>query len=130
MGYPHDFMPVHLERIGELLNLLAELAWTEAKKVPIRRSARRRRPGAVRRPGPDTPLWNAVVAEMTPFMRKYGAQANLGRVLGVPRQRVHDYFVRRTQMPDAERVIHLLLWLAASAEPPGRRYRQAPVSLV
>jgi hypothetical protein len=26
---------------------------------------------------------------------------------------VHDYFVAGTQMPDAERLLHILLWLAA-----------------
>ncbi len=36
-------------------------------------------------------------------------------MLGVPAQRVHDYFIRRSAMPDTERVLLLLGWLAQGA---------------
>jgi hypothetical protein len=36
-------------------------------------------------------------------------------MLGVPAQRVHDYFVRQSAMPDAERLLLLLGWLAQGA---------------
>ena len=66
--------------------------------------------GITLRPGPDTVLWNAVVAQLAPYVNRYGNQAKLGRVLGVPRQRIHAYFVACTQMPDAERLLILLTW--------------------
>lgn len=77
------------------------------------RLARRPRAGATRRPGKETPLWNALVAEIRPQLRKYGTQVGLGRLLGLDRQTIHAYFVARTRMPDAERTLQLLTWLIA-----------------
>lgn len=101
--------------LGELGSLAVEHAQRAAQR---RKDARRPRRGATLRPGDDTPLWSAVVTKVRPHLAKRGAKANLARVLEVPRQRVHDYFVTGTQMPDAERMIHVLLWLA-SRETPG-----------
>ncbi len=104
-----------------LVNVLMELgglAVDHAKRAAAeRKDARRPRKGATLRPGADTPLWNAVVEQVRPHLRVRGAKANLARVLEVPRQRVHDYFVIGTQMPDAERMIHVLLWLAVRETP-------------
>jgi hypothetical protein len=104
-----------------LLGILMELgglAVDQAQAAAARhKAARRPRKGATLRPGDDTPLWNAVLEKIRPHLRQRGAQANLARVLEVPRQRVHDYFVAGTQMPDAERMIHVLLWLAARENP-------------
>jgi hypothetical protein len=98
---------------AELLLALGRLAVDQAQQVARRRKeARRPRKGASLRPGDETPLWNAVVERVRPHLRTRGAKANLARVLEVPRQRVHDYFVAGTQMPDAERMIHVLLWLS------------------
>ncbi len=36
----------------------------------------------------------------------------LGRLLGLPRQRVHEFIVGRGRMPDAERTLLLMEWLA------------------
>ncbi len=101
--------------LGELGSLAVEQAQRSAQR---RREARRPRRGSTLRPGDETPLWNAVVAKVRPHLNARGAKANLARVLEVPRQRVHDYFVTGSQMPDAERMIHVLLWLA-SREAPG-----------
>jgi hypothetical protein len=99
---------------AELVLALGRLAVDEAQRGARRRKdAGRPRKGAMLRPGDETPLWNAVVERVRPQLNKRGAKANLARVLGVPRQRVHDYFVARTQMPDAERMIHVLVWLVA-----------------
>jgi len=98
---------------GELGLLAAEHAPRAAQR---RTDARRSRKGATLRPGEDTPLWNAVVEKMRPHLRARGAKTHLARVLGVPSQRVHDYFVSGTQMPNAERLIHVLLWLAAQED--------------
>lgn len=74
---------------------------------------RRPRQGATLRPGKDTPLWNALVAEVRPHLRRHGTQVNLGRLLGLDRQTIHAYFIARTRMPDAERTLQLLTWLIA-----------------
>lgn len=47
-----------------------------------------------------------------PKLRKRGARALLARELGLHRARMGEFFFRRTGMPDAERTLRLLLWLA------------------
>jgi hypothetical protein len=69
--------------------------------------------GATLRPGKNTPLWNELRALLRPRLRKYGEQVNLGRLLGLPRQRINAYVTSRKQMPDAERTLQLLAWLIA-----------------
>lgn len=85
------------------------------------RQARRPRKGGTVRPGRETPLWNALAAEIRPHLQTYGAQAALGRILGLPRQQVNAFFTRRTRMPDAERTLQLIAWLMAARQgrPPG-----------
>ena len=117
MNFEHaQGMPGQLRSIETLVMLLSELGGLAVEHARLaaerRKEARRPRKGATLRPGDETPLWSAVVEKMRPHLRVRGAKANLARVLEVPRQRVHDYFVAGTQMPDAERMIHLLLWLA------------------
>ena len=72
----------------------------------------RRRRGSTLRPGPQTPMWNALVLAVCPLLRPYGKKSKLARILRVPPQRVHDYFVARRAAPDAERTLLLLNWLA------------------
>jgi hypothetical protein len=103
-----------VELMMGLLSELGSLAVEQAQRAAQRkRESRRPRKGATLRPGDETPLWNAVVTKVRPHLAKRGAKANLARVLEVPRQRVQDYFVTGSQMPDAERMIHVLLWLAS-----------------
>lgn len=64
------------------------------------------------RPGPDTPMWNALVLAVRPHLRRRGSKINLGRELGLPPQRINEFFVARTAAPDAERTLALLRWLA------------------
>ena len=64
------------------------------------------------RPGLDTPLWQAVVRAVRPHLRERGAKALLARELGVHRARVGEFFIKETAMPDAERTLLLLTWLA------------------
>jgi hypothetical protein len=109
--------------ITDLIEELSRAAIDHSKRVARRRKfARRKRTGGTRRPGVETPLWNAMVARIQPHLVKRGAKSNLARVLGLPRQRIYDTFTRRSIMPDAECVLHLLLWLAAqeSRIVPGR----------
>jgi uncharacterized alpha-E superfamily protein len=46
-----------------------------------------------------------------PWLGRYGEKSRLARVLGVPPQRVHDYFIARRAAPDAERTLLILHWL-------------------
>ncbi|MDB6115499.1 MAG: hypothetical protein JWQ62_2444 [Lacunisphaera sp.] len=82
---------------------------------------RRKRPqvGATLRPGVETPLWNELRAALRPHLRHYGTQVNLGRVLGLSRQQINSFVTRGKRMPDAERTLQLLAWLAATRQ--GRR---------
>jgi hypothetical protein len=110
--------PLKLPKQMELPAALAEiLAGAAVAYLEDRRRAcrpeRRPRQGATLRPGKDTPLWNALVAEIRPHLRRHGTQVNLGRLLGLDRQTIHAYFIARTRMPDAERTMQLLTWLIA-----------------
>lgn len=73
----------------------------------------RGRGGKTLRPGPVTPLWNELRSQLRPLLKKYGHQANLGRLLGLPRQRVNAFVTGGGEMPDAERTLQLLAWLIA-----------------
>jgi len=68
------------------------------------------------RPGAQTPLWNQLRSLVHQQARTYGGQAKLGRILNLPRQRIHAYLTRGDQMPDAERTLQLLAWLIAVQE--------------
>lgn len=69
--------------------------------------------GATLRPGRETPLWNRLVTQIRPFLKRRGEKAQLARLLGLHRQAVNEYFASRSRMPDAERTLLLLEWLAA-----------------
>lgn len=97
-----------LEFIGALSEAAEATIRATIKKTAPRKRARR---GATVRPGPATPLWNEVVTAVRPLLARRGSKAKLARILGVPRQRVHDYFVAPTACPDAERVLLILHWL-------------------
>lgn len=71
----------------------------------------RRKVGATLRAGPATPLWNQLAREVQPFLKARGEKARLAHLLGVHRQAVNEYFVSRSRMPDAERVLLLREWL-------------------
>jgi hypothetical protein len=79
------------------------------------------RGGRTLRPGRETPFWNALRAHLRPHLRKYGSQVNLGRLLGLPRQRINAFVTGGGQMPDAERTLQLLYWLhrVRQGRPPG-----------
>lgn len=91
----------------------------EAGAAAVRAAARRkRRPpsihrrGQTLRPGSGTPVWNELVRQTRPFLRRRGEKVKLARILGVPRQRLNDYLHARTACPDAERTLLLVCWLA------------------
>ncbi len=92
----------------ELMTVAAEASAQAAKKW-----VRRRRPAHLpcRQPGPATPMWNAMVGELRPLLKPYGAQARLARYLGLPRQRINDFLSGSRRLPDAETTLRLLHWL-------------------
>jgi hypothetical protein len=104
--------------LGEVAHGIARLAEILIKAgleqlpqpVPPRR-------GATLRPGRHTPLWNALAAAVRPHLRRRGAKVNLGRMLGLPRQRIHEFFRENSAVPDAERVLQLMVWLSRGAPP-------------
>jgi hypothetical protein len=91
-----------------ILGDAALLAATKAYKKHNRKSR-----GGTIRPGPDTPLWNELAAETRRLIRRHGEKANLGRFLGLPRQRIHQYLMEKSAGPDAERTLLLLVWVSA-----------------
>ena len=97
--------------LGEMiLDTAALMALHSSRAFRIRRQAKS---GATLRPGEKTPLWNELRGQLRPRLRKYGQQANLARLLGLPRQRVNAFVTGGGQMPDAERTLQLLAWLIA-----------------
>ncbi len=104
----------HLQLIGALAEGLVmgavEAARLAARAAP---SAKRPRIGQTLRPGPATPLWNTFAAALRSELKKRGDQAKLARIVGVPRQRLHEMLKSNRQMPDAERTLLLLTWLQA-----------------
>ena len=91
----------------------------EAAAASVRAAARRKRrpasvhrPGQTLHPGAGTPIWNELVRQTRPFLRKRGEKVKLARILGVPKQRLNEYLHARAACPDAERTLLLLCWLA------------------
>lgn len=98
---------------AELIKVIVAAAIEMAKPSPraFRVARRRARSGVTLRPGKETPLWNELRDQLRPHLSKYGQQVNLGRMLGLPRQRINAYITGGSQMPDAERTLQLLAWL-------------------
>lgn len=109
-AYPvHPQLDANLRMAEALVDVARELVRLAASQVPPRRGRRR---GSTLRPGPGTPMWNALVLNVRPYLSKYGDKIKLARLLGVPPQRIHEYFLAGTSAPDAERTLLLLHWLA------------------
>lgn len=89
----------------------AELAARSTQRQ-LHRALRPRR-GKTLRPGVDSPLWNSLVGALRPHLKKRGNKVNLGRFLGLPRQRIYEFLNSKTTLPDAERTLLLLYWLDA-----------------
>jgi hypothetical protein len=106
-----DRVEAQLWLVTELLETaIARLRAAGRRKEP---EPRRRRQQAALRPGPATPVWNELVRSAAPYLRKRGDKVKLARLLGLPRQRIHQLLVERTACADAERTLLLLAWVAA-----------------
>lgn len=101
--------------IYNLAAYLLEETWNNLRKE--RHTAKpERRPragGATLQPGPDTPVWNELVRQAAPYLRKRGDKVRLARLLGLPRQRIHQLLVAKTACADAERTLLLAAWVQA-----------------
>ncbi len=100
-----------------LFDLIGNLVWLMAEDFArLRRSRLSHRPkisrGKTLRPGPDTRCWNEFADKIAPLLRRRGAKALLARELGLNRGRISEFFVKRSAMPDAERLLRLLEWYA------------------
>ena len=110
MSYPTHPRIEAIGRVADgLIYVARELARAAAAKFPRTQRGR----NATLRPGPATPTWNALVEAALPLLKKRGAKANLARELGVPRQRLTEFFVTRSAAPDAEHALLLLLWVGS-----------------
>jgi hypothetical protein len=108
------YLPVALEISAGLAVLLAVTALaTIRQKAKITLRPKRGRRGQTLRPGLDTPLWNELASVVRSELTRYGEKAKLGRILGLPRQRVYELLNSRLHLPDAERTLLLLSWLHA-----------------
>lgn len=92
--------------------LLAEAAESGAKQLQKNLRPRRRGSYLTRRPGEETPLWNACAAKLRSELKPLGSKVRLARYLGIPKQRLNDYLKQGSRMPDAETVLQMLNWLA------------------
>jgi hypothetical protein len=103
-------MRIYVELIDWLTDLAAESA---SRRLLARLERRMPNPGFALLPGRDTPLWNQLVRQVAPMLRKRGSKVKLARLLGISRQRLHICLKSRTGALDAERTLFLLAWLAA-----------------
>ena len=92
--------------------VLAEAAEVGANQAQRALRPRRRASYVTRRPGAETPMWNACAALLRDELQALGSKARLARYLGLPRQRLNDFLTSRTRQPDAESALQLLNWLA------------------
>ncbi|HVU24475.1 MAG TPA: hypothetical protein VHE13_10150 [Opitutus sp.] len=107
-------VPVHpqLKLWLDIGGLLADAAEAGARRVQAAVRRPRGTAGQARRPGPDTPMWNACVLELRAALQMRGAKTRLARYLGIPKQRVTDFVRGRRRLPDAELALRMLHWLA------------------
>ncbi len=105
--------PTALHQLEPIADAILAAAERTARSVARYHAHRARRRYRMLRPGLDTPLWNELAASALRFLKRRGEKAQLARVLGIPRQRIHKLLVERSALPDAERTLLLLCWVAA-----------------
>lgn len=118
-----EYYPSALRRLElpiGVAEIILKAAWAMAKsrRRAFRIEPPRAKRGRTLRPGRKTPLWNELRRSLRPHLRQYGQQANLARLLGLPRQRINAFVTGGGEMPDAERTLQLLAWLIATRSHP------------
>lgn len=109
--------PAKLRTANLLVEMLDEAAVGLARELRKRTRAKPRPRGATLRPGVETPLWNALAEAVRPHLAKRGEKALLARELALHRSQMSKFFVRGSAMPDAERALQVLIWLARRTAP-------------
>lgn len=100
--------------MNDMVWAMAEAAVHSVREARAKAAkARRPRRGSTLKPGLETPLWNELARTVEQHLIRYGDKARLGRIPGLPRQRIQDFLRARRHLPDAERTLVLLLWLHA-----------------
>lgn len=84
-----------------------------SRAIEARKKRRAPKRGLTLMPGPDTPLWNELVRQVNPLLKKRGSKAQLARLLGLHRQRLQTCLKAGCGCFDAERTLLLLAWLRA-----------------
>ncbi len=113
---PYSRPPYLHPRVRPMVELMEWLVFDTAESARRTVGRLKRRPpkrGLTLQPGPDTPLWNELVRQVAPMLRKRGSKIHLARILGIPKQRLNVCLKARTGALDAERTLLLLAWLAA-----------------
>ena len=107
-------IPIHptLKLWLDIGGVLAEVAEAGAKGAAKALRPRRRGSYKTRRPGDETPMWNACMALLRDELRPLGSKVRLARYLGIPKQRLNDFLTGRSRLPDAELTLQMLIWLA------------------
>ncbi|MBI5767215.1 MAG: hypothetical protein HZA93_05420 [Verrucomicrobia bacterium] len=110
-------LPAQLDIPAGLAVALMEAA-AKSIRASLQSAVRAHRPrrGETLKPGAATPLWNELAAATRAQLSRRGEKSRLARILGLPRQRLHDMLRARRQLPDAERTLLLLVWLQTRSE--------------
>ena len=123
----NSYIHPRLRPFFELAEMLEQAARATSRSLRQKHHAwTRPRAGATLRPGPGTPLWNELARIAAAQTVRYGEKAKLGRHLGVPRQRVHEYLIAQTACPDTERALLLITWLLTRHESVGTDQPRIP----
>lgn len=96
----------------DLGGVLFDLAEAAAKRTKKALQPRRSASYATRRPGAESPMWNACAELLRAELQPLGSKARLARYLGIPRQRLNDFLTGHSRLPDAELTLQMLNWLA------------------
>jgi hypothetical protein len=105
---------IHGEDLAGFAEYLLQVAWENLRNIAQAKKPERRRKASVTlQPGVDTPVWNELVKSALPYLEKRGEKVKLARLLGLPRQRLHQLLVQKTACADAERTLLLLAWVHA-----------------
>ena len=108
---PNAFPPA-LQPWIDIGLMLGEAAVDGTKQSLAELRPRRRGSYRTRRPGAETPAWNACSGLLREELKFPGAKARLARYLGIPRQRLSDFLSSRRRLPDAELALQMIHWLA------------------